>query len=319
MLATADASFCHSLSGAALGAIARCAGLEELTLSAAGVRELGALAPLARLCRLDLSHLPLDAPWPAVVELCAMTALSLRQNYDLRAEGLEPAVAAQRAVAAAAAAAGAGGAMRGRRRSAAPAPPPAPPLAELDVSYCDLPESMLAALASECGLARLVADGAGSADDKLWPLLHAAQPAASRGRGAAAAAELATLRTLSLKCCKRITRFFLGVAPTAQVGALGAAAGAPLGAGLVAAATPLGGLIELSLGGASQREFTIAAPTRAARGARSPGAERRALEPKCVERAALRPRKARAPRRGSGAEGRRRAESRCPKLAIRTI
>ena len=121
---------------------------------------LGALSALHSLRRLDLSYTPLEDPAPIFAACGQLTALALSNNFMMRPEGLLPLLGPP--------------AVGGGCASPCATPPPLPHLRELDISYCPMPEHVLAALAM--GAARLTAlsiNGCrGGASDALWPLLH---------------------------------------------------------------------------------------------------------------------------------------------------
>ena len=112
-------------------------------------------------------------PAPLYPALRALTRLTLSNNYMLRPEALLPLLACAAGTAAAAGGA-AGGPLAPAGAAASQEPPALPALRELDVSYCPLPQPVLAALLTRgTRLHALSINGCrGGVTDELWPLLH---------------------------------------------------------------------------------------------------------------------------------------------------
>ncbi len=133
-------------------------------------------------------HPLVQDPTPLYSACRALTSLTLSNNYMLRPEALLPLLDGGSGGGLDAAAAGAGGvaaagAAAALQRPGAPLPlvatgtssqPMLPQLRELDVSYCPLPQPVLAALLTRgARLHSLSINGCrGGVTDALWPLLH---------------------------------------------------------------------------------------------------------------------------------------------------
>lgn len=132
------------------------------------------LVPISRASRAPCPALPQD-PTPLYSACRALTSLTLSNNYMLRPESLLPLLdSGPAAGAAGAAATTAAAAAVGQAPGTLGSPPMLPCLRELDVSYCPLPQPVLAALLTRgARLHSLSINGCrGGVTDALWPLLH---------------------------------------------------------------------------------------------------------------------------------------------------
>lgn len=147
-----------------------------------------------------IPHCTLQDPTTLYAACPQLTALTLSNNYMLRPEALLPLLDCRDWGAAAAAHGQAAGrqleapAASTSAQSQAPAPL-LPHLRELDISYCSMPEGVLAAVVTRASrLHSLSINGCrGGVTDALWPLLHSradATTAAGAGSVAASAAGL---------------------------------------------------------------------------------------------------------------------------------